>query len=331
MATRKTIRRIVTTTPSVSSWLSSSSSSQPLLPTLISIPPIPALSQWFLPNQSVNAHPPHRKLNIDHLTHSGTQDPLVCIEHTQTTITESSNSSSSFERLEIPWSYYLHYLDSPPQPPPRPSTPRSTTSSSPSSSTSTSTLYLAQCSPPPHLLPDLHLPRTHMDIPSSRLTHSSLWMGRTPTTTPMHQDPDHNLFLQICGHKTFRVMEPRVGTRFLELVRQGKEENGGGLSRLRGVEMMLAGPKGERDGLEKVVWDDDDVERDLDSKSHSDSDLDSGGSEQMEGEGDDLFQVTVQRGQGLLIPKGWWHAVRSRTGRDDGEEELSVSVNWWFR
>ncbi|SGY66793.1 BQ5605_C004g02706 [Microbotryum silenes-dioicae] len=311
MATQRTIRRIVTTTPSISSWLSPPGG-QPLLPTLVSIPPLPAQSKWFLPHPTTNNPPtnkldrPHRHLNLDHLTKSGTQDPVVNIEHTRT------GSESYFERLGVPWSYYLQYLDNPPVP--------NTLSNAP---LSTSTLYLAQSLPPSHLLPDLTLPQTQQNFPLSGQTPSSLWMGRTPTTTPMHHDPDHNLFLQLCGEKKFRLMEPKVGKSVFEKV---QERRLGGLGkkaalrdrrgRLRGEEMMLPGPEGDRDALERAVWEDS-----CDGRVGSES-------EQTQ---EEVFQVTVQSGQALLIPQGWWHAVRSRSTRRDGEEELSVSVNWWFR
>lgn len=57
-----------------------------------------------------------------------------------------------------------------------------------------------------------------------------------------------------------------------------------------------------------------------------------------EGEGAGL-ETVLGEGEAVLIPRGWWHAVRSvESGRLDGEgeggmrrAELSASVNWWFR
>lgn len=34
---------------------------------------------------------------------------------------------------------------------------------------------------------------------------------------------------------------------------------------------------------------------------------------------------TVSPGDGIIIPRGWWHSVRSE------EDELNISVNWWFK
>src|SRR2546423_8623141 len=47
-----------------------------------------------------------------------------------------------------------------------------------------------------------------------------------------------------------------------------------------------------------------------------------------EGIGDTLIeglQGTVEAGDGLIIPRGWWHSVRST------QDDLCISVNWWFK
>jgi Cupin-like domain len=37
------------------------------------------------------------------------------------------------------------------------------------------------------------------------------------------------------------------------------------------------------------------------------------------------FEGTLSAGDGILLPRGWWHSVRSI------EDELTISVNWWFK
>lgn len=37
------------------------------------------------------------------------------------------------------------------------------------------------------------------------------------------------------------------------------------------------------------------------------------------------MEGVVTAGDGLIIPRGWWHSVRSR------EDKLTMSVNWWFK
>lgn len=43
--------------------------------------------------------------------------------------------------------------------------------------------------------------------------------------------------------------------------------------------------------------------------------------------GDECWEAEVGSGDGLFIPKGWWHSIRS------GSDEVGMvgSVNWWFR
>jgi hypothetical protein len=37
------------------------------------------------------------------------------------------------------------------------------------------------------------------------------------------------------------------------------------------------------------------------------------------------FEGTVGEGDGLIIPRGWWHSLRS------DEDVFNISVNWWFK
>jgi len=36
------------------------------------------------------------------------------------------------------------------------------------------------------------------------------------------------------------------------------------------------------------------------------------------------YEGSVSAGDGLIIPRGWWHSLRS-------DDEISMSVNWWFK
>lgn len=46
-----------------------------------------------------------------------------------------------------------------------------------------------------------------------------------------------------------------------------------------------------------------------------------------EGVDDMMYEVTVQAGDMLFMPLGWWHSVKS-VGEEGG---INGSVNWWFR
>ncbi|OTA59745.1 Clavaminate synthase-like protein [Hypoxylon sp. EC38] len=122
---------------------------------------------------------------------------------------------------------------------------------------------------------------------------SSIWLGLQPTYTPLHRDPNPNLFCQLVSSKKVRLMTPSQGDGIYARVR--RELGSYGNSRFRGAEMM--GGR-ERELLHHAVWDNVPVD-----------------------------EVSLDSGDALFIPKGWWHSVAS--GGKEGE--LNASVNWWFR
>ncbi|ORY58370.1 hypothetical protein BCR35DRAFT_203875 [Leucosporidium creatinivorum] len=86
---------------------------------------------------------------------------------------------------------------------------------------------------------------------------------------------------------------------------------------MRGEEMMRPGARGERDALEKAVWEDK-----------------VGAEVEVAEAGKGLWEAKLEKGDALFVPRGWWHAVRGRKSAgvgETGEEELNASVNWWFR
>lgn len=160
-------------------------------------------------------------------------------------------------------------------------------------------LYIAQSSLddlPKELSRDLPAPRVVAEAGRGDIYASSVWLGLEPTYTPLHRDPNPNLFVQLRGFKGVRLLPPQDGDA---VFRQVQERLGrwGGNSRIRGAEMM-EGP--ERKLLRDVVWKE---------------------------PGWPLQEAQLGPGDALFIPKGWWHSVRSRYG--DGR--LNGSVNWWFR
>lgn len=160
-------------------------------------------------------------------------------------------------------------------------------------------LYIAQCSLddlPEELSRDLPTPRIVADAGKGDVYASSVWLGLEPTYTPLHRDPNPNLFVQLRGSKDVRLLPPRDGDAVFRDV-QARLGRWGGNSRIRGTEMM-EGP--ERELLRNVIW---------------------------EEPGWPLQSAQLEPGDALFIPKGWWHSVRSRF--EDGR--LNGSVNWWFR
>ncbi|KAI8941366.1 hypothetical protein NX059_002590 [Plenodomus lindquistii] len=228
-----------------------------------------AISTWFTHDGQSHA------TLTPHLSHHG--DSVVPLELTRST-PDSPDATSTFERFDAPLALLLSHMTGPDTPDAR--------------------LYLAQHSLsdlPPPLQADLPTPSLLTQLGRGDIYASSLWMGRPPTRTPLHRDPNPNLFVQLAGRKVVRLMRPHVGRGVYERVR-AEVGTGGGRASMRGAEMMEGD---EMSGLERAIWED-------------------GG----EGEG---VEAELECGDGLYIPLGWWHAVHG-VGRG-----ANASVNWWFR
>ncbi|KAF1915202.1 cupin-like domain-containing protein [Ampelomyces quisqualis] len=164
-------------------------------------------------------------------------------------------------------------------------------------------IYLAQHpidELPKQLQDDLPPPEIIKNFGKGDIYGSSLWMGKAPTHTPLHRDPNPNLFVQLSGKKTFRLMRPDVGRKLYEDVRSKLYNKAGDGATMRGEEMM----QGEEfDKLKQAVW--------QDKLATNNTRLG--------------YEVKLKPGCGLYIPLGWWHAVQAEGVGPN------VSVNWWFR
>lgn len=160
-------------------------------------------------------------------------------------------------------------------------------------------LYIAQSQLnelPPALNNDLPAPAIVRQAGKGDIYDSSIWLGLEPTYTPLHRDPNPNLFVQLLSAKTVRLLKPSLGQQLYARIQHQLGYRGH--SRFRGSEMMQ-GP--ERAALYDAVW----------GTNHS----------------KDILEAKLEPGDALFIPKGWWHSVQSTFS--DGR--LNASVNWWFR
>lgn len=146
---------------------------------------------------------------------------------------------------------------------------------------------------PEPLFRDLPTPDIIKQAGKGDIYSSSIWLGLQPTYTPLHRDPNPNLFCQLVGSKRIRLMTPDLGDDIYARVR--RELGSHGSSRFRGTEMMRGR---ERELLHRAVWDNDTVS-----------------------------EVLLNPRDALFIPTGWWHSVAS----DGTYGQLNSSVNWWFR
>lgn len=126
------------------------------------------------------------------------------------------------------------------------------------------------------------------------LYSTRMWLGHEGTITPIHCDPYHNLFCGVNGTKTILLLPPHL-----------KEEL-----------FIYSVPETMRNTSQIPAY-----------LTFSDENATEEGrrqyprffSEQVRTEG---ILTEVQPGQVVIIPKGWWHAVRADT--------RAVSVNFWF-
>lgn len=170
-------------------------------------------------------------------------------------------------------------------------------------------LYIAQSSIsglPSDLQEDLTPPPI---ISTDSIYNSSIWLGLAPTYTPLHRDPNPNLFRQLHGCKVVRILPPRAGeavfTRVQSLI------GGAASPRLRGQEMMH-GP--EKTALHDAIWA---VKGDPRIGDRT------------------IYEARLGAGDAMYLPKGWWHSIKSAAADAEPglacDGELNCSVNWWFR
>lgn len=258
---------------------------------------LPALSRWFLQKHDSNAW----ELNQEYLSPFG--DALLPLELTQR---DPNTGKITFQRSDVPLSIFLTWAALYSS-----TLPHSTNSFTQyrSQTDATPSLYLAQsplASLPALLQHDLPTPSLVSEAGLNDIYSSSVWLGPANSYTPLHRDPNPNLFVQMAGKKVVRLFKPEVGRGLMGRARAQIRGGGGreiGRKReemnIRGEEMMMGE---EREILEHAVWGADE-----------------------EGKGDEGMEARLERGDALFIPNGWWHSVK---GAGEG---ITGSVNWWFR
>lgn len=92
----------------------------------------------------------------------------------------------------------------------------------------------------------------------------------------------------------------------------------GGIGAMALTESDMIGPTRQR--LEILVWGDDTINTDNSSSTTDENNSITNKLGELGGQ-----EITLKEGDGIFIPKGWYHAVR---GIGVG---VNCSVNWWFR
>ena len=272
-------------------------------------------------------------LNPDSYSDSDSQSRLVLAHLLKTYISHHPSSpspESEFLILDLPLHLILlaHQYNSSLS---SPSPPFNSTAPSHDRKPLTN-LYIAQAPLshiPSPLQSDLPTPLLVSHAGKGDIYSSSIWLGLQPTYTPWHRDPNPNLFCQLCGTKTLRLMPPKRGEALFRGVMASLLAAGN--PRMRGDEMM----KGEqRRVLERAVWGGTGRTGRTGPGGPDGGTKGQGQEQEQQGLGQGyademMYEVTVRAGDMLFMPLGWWHSVKSEEGGEEGG--INGSVNWWFR
>lgn len=229
------------------------------------------VERWFTTQNDT----PRLRLNTEYLEQHGS-NAFVPLELTQPSPSPSPSAAEShteltFRHFHAPLSLFLQWMQTAETNPQQPTR-----------------LYLAQCQLsdlPPVLRADFAIPELVAKAGRGDVYDTNVWIGHPPTYTPLHRDPNPNLFVQMAGEKAVRLISPDEGLGLFATVRRQLGRSGGReAAAIRGEEMMQ-GP--ERALLQRAVWDDD------------------AGCEAKGG-----FEARLGPGDGLFIPKGWWHSIK---------------------
>jgi len=233
---------------------------------------LPAVSKWFQPRAGqINGY----DLNQDYIRPFGSA--RVPLELT---------TSTDFIRSEAPLALFSEWMHR--------------ASASVQGSEPQERLYLAQASVddlPQELRDDLPVPPLVTSAGRGDVYAVNLWIGLPPTYTPLHCDPNPNLFVQLVGTKKVRLLDPVAGLRTFANVQAKLGERDRVAEKHLGYELM----KGVRKDSHKAqIWTDPIPLV----------------------EGEVIYEAQLEGGDALFIPIGWWHSIKG-TG-----EGVTASVSF---
>ncbi|KAL8656481.1 MAG: hypothetical protein Q9226_002654 [Calogaya cf. arnoldii] len=225
----------------------------------------PAIKKWF--------KEPGLSFNSSYLGQFG--DHMIPLEMT--------DGETTFERAEAPFSIFLKWAERA-----RTETPQQR-------------LYIAQASLdrlPKPMQDDLPIPELVTKTGKGDVYDTSIWLGVAPTYTPLHRDPNPNMYLQLAGRKVIRLLEPDTGQAVFDGFHLASGSKAS--SKFRGDEMMIGQEKGF---LEAQIWSDATREDGKESVG---------------------FEAILYAGESMFIPQGWWHSVRSIGTGCTGSVSLTI-------
>ncbi|EAS33183.3 JmjC domain-containing protein [Coccidioides immitis RS] len=268
---------------------------------------LPAISRWFTAPSSISGdNSSVQSFNYDYLEQYG--DCHVPLELTTTAFNGNSQPEESFKRFHAPLSLFLDWARSV-----QSSGLEGTSQVTDKSAGPNAHLYLAQCQLLDLAAPlrdDFAAPSYVTDAGKGDIYDTNVWIGIAPTYTPLHRDPNPNVFVQLAGTKHVRLLPANVGLGVFDRVRERMGRSGGSRSAaLRGEDMMYGL---EKQLLDQEIWGD--------RQNDDNIRLEQGKNGEEYG-----YEAVVNAGDGIFIPMGWWHSIK---GVGQG---ITASVNWWFR
>jgi len=252
-----------------------------VLPAQYFHPELPATSKWFKNPEGGQ----YQMLDDDYF--EGKDDFAVMVEY-------HAGEQTRFERAEIPM-YVFRKLNS----------------STSIHQGKNPKFYIAQNrleSLHPALQSDVPTPNVIRQLGRGDIYDTSVWMGMSPTSTPLHRDPNPNYFVQLAGPKRFRLISPDLGNHIVTSIKRKlateADAEGSCMASNFMTEDMMTGPY--REAIDSVIWD-----APLDKCT-------------TEGESHGL-EARLDPGDSLFIPLGWWHAVRGEGEGINASVSLSPS------
>ncbi|KAL7549635.1 hypothetical protein ACHAWF_012905 [Thalassiosira exigua] len=162
--------------------------------------------------------------------------------------------------------------------------------------------YLAQNELFPQVLNDVPIPQfcddKNHNVGEGKRYHSMLWMGPRHSISPLHFDPLDNLLMQVVGWKRVLLFPPK-----------NISDDGS-----RSIKQLSNGPTWHYAGTDGNQYNTSSV--DIENIDHDRF-------PNFEAMAPTPFECLLGPGDGLFIPKRWWHHVRSL--------EMSISANVWWR
>ena len=220
---------------------------------------IPACKRWFK-----HRHPSHPvALNHRYFEQHGS-DTFVPLEYTK----RGEDGSDEFQRLTAPLSVFL-------------------AATRLANKRKQERIYLAQCQLtdlPQALRDDVPTPEIVSRAGKGDIYDTNIWIGLAPTNTPLHKDPNPNLFVQLAGSKVVRILTPELGAAIYEHVQE--ELGRGGSASFRGEGMMYGKEKALLDG---AVWTEHPI---------------------LEERYGEVCEAELEAGDAIFIPRGWWHSIK---------------------